>query len=81
MHVLKVYLENSLWEDKAFNFAKTPKHDWYLRDLSSIVYNIFDKRSADCAIKSKIKSNQQSTDEVHKLIIINKFKKYKAFFF
>ena len=31
--------------DKAFNIAKNPKHDGYQRDLASMVYNFFDKKS------------------------------------
>ena len=32
--------------DKAFNIAKNPKYDGYQRGLASIVYNLFDKKSA-----------------------------------
>ena len=31
--------------NKAFNIAKNPKHDGYQRDLASMVYNFFDKKS------------------------------------
>ena len=32
--------------DKAFNTAKTPKYDQYQRGLASMVYKLFDKKSA-----------------------------------
>ena len=32
--------------DKAFNIAKNPKYDGYQRELASMVYKFFDKKSA-----------------------------------
>ena len=32
--------------DKAFNIAKNPKYDGYQRGLASMVYKLFDKKSA-----------------------------------
>ena len=38
--------------DKAFNIVKDSKYDGYQRELVSIVYNFFDKRTAVSGIKS-----------------------------
>ena len=32
---------HKILRDKAFNIAKSPKHDWYQRDLASMVYKFF----------------------------------------
>ena len=37
---------DKLLRDKAFNIAKNPKSDGYQRGLASMVYNIFDKKTA-----------------------------------
>ena len=62
--------------DKAFNIAKNPKHDGYQRDLASMVYKFFDKKSSDSGIKSM--ANQQLANELHKPII-RKFQKRKVY--
>ena len=62
--------------DKAFNIAKNPKHDGYQRDLASMVYKFFDKKSSDSGIKSML--NQQLANELHKPII-RKFQKRKVY--
>ena len=36
--------------DKAFDIAKTPKYDGYQRGLASMVYKVFDKKSAGCGV-------------------------------
>ena len=60
---------------KAF-IAKSPKYDGYHRGLASLVYNFFDKETSGVAVKSKIMSNQQSAQEIRKLII-RRFEKWK----
>ena len=63
--------------NKAFNIGKNPKYDGYQRRLASMVYKFFDKRSAlftdkpacGSGVKSKIMSNQQLTEELHKPVI------------
>ena len=62
--------------DKAFNIAKNPKYDGYQRDLASMVYKFFDKKSSDSGIKSM--PNQQLANELHKPII-RKFQKRKVY--
>ena len=39
-------------KDKAFKIASNPKYDGYQRGLASMVYNVFDKKSASLADKS-----------------------------
>ena len=39
--------------DKAFNIAKDPKYDGYQRDLASMVYQFFDKKTSGSSTKSK----------------------------
>ena len=63
--------------DKAFNNAKSSKFDGYQKSFASVVYNVYDKKSSDCAIKSEIILNQcppdlatwQLAEEFHKPII------------
>ena len=54
--------------DKAFNFAKYPKYDEYQRGLASMVYKVFDKKTAGSGVKST-PQNEQLADELHKPII------------
>ena len=64
---------------KAFNIAKYQKHDEYHRGFASMLYKIFDKKSASgsgftalankSAIKNKITQNKQLTKELHKPVI------------
>ena len=74
--------------DKAFNIAKDPKHDGYQRGLTSMVYKLFDKKSASLADKSMKGSglshnikytpqNKQLAEELHKPII-REFKQKKC---
>ena len=39
-------------KDKAFNIAKNPKYDGYQRGVASMVYKLFDKKSASLTVKS-----------------------------
>ena len=46
--------------DKTFNVAKVPKYDGYQRDLASMVYNFFDKKSVGSSVaNNEIKQNLQ----------------------
>ena len=56
-------------KDKAFNIAKNPKYDEYQRDLASMVYKYFDKRSKGSSVNNEIKQNKQSAQELNKPII------------
>ena len=62
--------------DKAFNIAKDPKYDGYQRDLASMVYQFFDKKTSGSSLKTKIYSNKELVKKLHKPII-RKFNKRK----
>ena len=69
---------DELLRDKAFNIAKNPKDDGYQRGLASMVYKVFDKKSAGSGVaNNEIKHNLQLAKELHKPII-KKFEKRKA---
>ena len=63
--------------DKAFNIDKDPKYRVYQRELASMVYKFFDKKTAGSGVtnladKSAIKSmpqNEQLAEELHKPFI------------
>ena len=68
-------------KNEAFNIAKDPKYDGYQRELDSMVYKFFDKKTKGSGVtlanKSAIKSipqDEQLAEELHKPII-RKFKK------
>ena len=55
---------------KAFKIESNPEYGGYQRGLASIVFKLFDKKSAGACIKSM--SNQQLANELHKPIIKKK---------
>ena len=67
--------------NRAFNVAKDPKYDGYQRELASMVYKFFDKKSKGSGVKhvsTKLThQNQQLAEELHKLTI-RKFEKRKV---
>ena len=63
-------------KDKAFEIANNPKYDRYQRELASMVYTFFDKKSKGSGIKYM--PNQQLANELHKAFI-RKFKKKCVF--
>ena len=64
--------------DKAFKIASDPKYDGYQRELASMVYKFFDKKSKGSGITNEL--NYQLANELHKPII-KKFQKKKSVFF
>ena len=64
---------NKFLRNKAFNIARDLKYDEYQRGLASMVYKLFDKKSAGSGIKL-IPQNEHLANELHKPII-KKFKK------
>ena len=58
--------------DKAYDIAINPKYDGYQRGLASMVYKLFDKKSAGGKLDLKL------ADELHKPVI-KKFKKRKVY--
>ena len=63
--------------NKTFNIAKDPKYDGFQRELDSMVYKFFDKKTAGRGIKS-MSQNGQLAEEIQKPII-KKFKKRKVY--
>ena len=56
--------------DKAFNIAKNTKYDGCKRDLVSMVYKFFDKKTISSgSVKRKSMPNQELAEELHKPII------------
>ena len=51
-----------------------------IRDLASMVYKFFDKKTSGSGANNKIKQNRQLADKLHKKII-RKLKKNKSLFF
>ena len=60
--------------DKAFNIAKNPKYDGYQREIASMVYKFFDKKSSgtlsknENGIKNENMLNKELAEEFHKPI-------------
>ena len=73
---------DKILKNKAFDIAKDPKYDEYQRELASMVYKFFDKKSVGSGAKrvnTKITpQNEQLAEELHKPII-RKFKKRKVY--
>ena len=63
-------------KDKDFQIASDLKYDGYQRELASMVYKLFDKRSKGSGIANE--PNYQLANELHKPII-RKFKKRKVY--
>ena len=49
---------NEVLRDKAFNIAKNPKYDGHQRQLSSMVYKFFDKKSTGSGINTPLDFNE-----------------------
>ena len=67
--------------DKAYDIASNPKYDCYQRDLASMVYKFFDKKSTGSGLKKLKNTTRNSSilaDELHKPII-RKFDKRKVY--
>ena len=67
-------------KDKAFNIAKNPKCDGYQRQLASMVYNFFDKKSdksvSGSGVNIPLEFNEQLAEELQKPIPNLKEEKY-----
>ena len=50
---------DKILRDKAFNFAKNPKYDGYQRELASMVYKFFDKKSVGSGVNIPLEFNEQ----------------------
>ena len=71
--LIKRTQSDKVLKDKAFKIASNPNYDGYQRGLVSMVYKLFDKKSAsfDKSKGSGIinESNYQLANELHKPII------------
>ena len=67
---------DKILRNKAFNIAKSPKYDGYQREIASVVYKFFDKKSTGGCVNIPLEFNEQLAKELHKPII-RKFKKKK----
>ena len=80
--LIKRTQSDKVLKDEAFKIANNPKYDGYQRGLASMVYKLFDKKSAsfDKSKGSDIinRPNYQFANELHKPII-RKFKKRKVY--
>ena len=54
----KITTSDKILRGKAFNIAKNLKYDGYQRDLASMVYKFFDKKSISSGIKNESTQNQ-----------------------
>ena len=62
--------------DKAFKIASDPNYDGYQRELASMVYKFFDKKSSRSDVATQ--PNYQLVNELHRQII-RKFKRQKVY--
>ena len=69
---------DKILRDKAFNIAKNPKYDGYQREIASMVYKFFDKKSKVSGVNMPLEFNKQLTEELRKPFI-RKFKKRKVY--
>ena len=78
----KKLLQIKFKKNKAFDIAKNPNYNGYLRGLASMVYKFFDKKSKGSGAKhvntKLIPQNEQLADELQKSII-RKFEKRKVY--
>ena len=76
-NVTKRTIADKTLRNKAFNIAKDPKYDGYQRKLASMIYELFDKKSAGSVVNTKLTpQNRQLAEELHKPLLKN-FKKGK----
>ena len=74
--LIKRTQSDKVLKDKAFKIANNPNYDGYQRELASMVYKFFDKKSKGSGIINE--PNYQLANELHEPII-RKFKKRKVY--
>ena len=73
--------ESDVLKHKALKISCDLRYHGYEKGLAVMAYNFFDRKSAGSgAIKTKSKSSQQSTDELHNRWIIREFKRPRVCF-
>ena len=73
----RITASNKILRDKAFNIAKNQKYDGYQRDLASMVYKFFHKKTSGETVKNKKFFIKELADKLHKPII-KKIQKKKS---
>ena len=71
----KITAFDKILHDKAFNIDKNSKYDSYQRDLSSMVFNFFNKKTSDKGYKNENTLNKELAEELYKPIIRKRNKK------
>ena len=72
VNLLKRTQSDKVLRDKAFKIASDPKYGGYRRELASMVYKLFDKKSSGSGVATQL------ANELHHQIIGN-FKKRKIY--
>ena len=75
--LVKRIQSDKVLKDKAFKIASDPNFNGYQKELASMVYKFFDKKSKGSGIVTN-ESNYQLTNELHKPII-RKFEERKVY--
>ena len=70
----RIIVSDKFLRDKAFNIAKNLKYDGYQRELASMVYKFFNKKSKESGVNINVKPSEQLPEELHKPVI-RKFKR------
>ena len=70
-------VSDKILQDKASDTAENLKYDGYQKNLASMVYKCFDKKSPNGAVNSKTMPNHKLAKEWHKPVI-RKFEKRNA---
>ena len=61
-------LQIKFLRDKSFNIETNPNYLGYQRDLASMGYKFFDKKSKGTSFKNEIKQNKKLGEELHNII-------------
>ena len=75
--LLKRTQSDKVLKDKAFKIAINSNYDVYQRELASVIYKFFDKKSKGSSIVTN-EPNYELANELHKPII-RKFQKIKVY--
>ena len=66
-------VSDKTWQDRAYKIARSPKYHGYQRELASMAYKFFDKKT-----RSGATVNKGLAQELHKSVI-KKFKRRKVY--
>ena len=72
-----VFYMGMVLRNKAFKIASNPKFDGYQRELASMVYKIFDKKSTGSGVNF-MPNQLQLANDLHKPVI-RKFKRRRVY--